>query len=61
MPFDFNDSDNNTPTPTFTLPLYPTNASSFTSTAFTMSKVVKKKHTTNARIKAIYMLNKKQP
>ena len=61
MLFDSNDSDDNTPALTFTLPLYSTDASSFTSTAFTMFKVVKKEHTTGARIRAIYMLNEKQP
>jgi hypothetical protein len=61
MPSDSDDSDDDTPAPTFTLPLRPTAVSSFTSTAFTMSKVVKKEHTTGARIRAIYMLNEKQP
>jgi hypothetical protein len=61
MPFDFNDSDDNTLALTFILPLRFTNAFSFTSTAFIISKVVKKEHTTDVRIKAIYMLNKKQP
>jgi hypothetical protein len=62
MPSDSDDSDNNnTSALTFTLPLGPTNASSFTSIIFTMFKVVKKEHTTGAIIKAIYMLNKKQP
>jgi hypothetical protein len=61
MPSDSDDSNDNTPALTFTLPLYLTNVSFFISTAFTMSKVVKKEHTTSARIKAIYMLNKKQP
>jgi hypothetical protein len=61
MPSDSDDSDDDTPALTFTLPLHPTDASSFTSTVFTMSKVVKKEHTTGARIRAIYMLNKKQP
>jgi hypothetical protein len=60
MPSDSDDSDDNTPALTFTLPLRSTNVSSFTSTVFTMSKVVKKEHTTGAKIKAIYMLNKKQ-
>jgi hypothetical protein len=59
MSFDSDDSDDNTPALTFTLPLRPTNVFSFTSIAFTMSKVVKKEHTTGARIRAIYMLNKK--
>jgi hypothetical protein len=61
MPSNSDDSNNNTPTSTFTLSLCPTNAFSFTFTAFIMSKVVKKKYTTGARIKTIYMLNKKQP
>jgi hypothetical protein len=60
IPSDSDDSDDNTPALTFTLPLHSTNASSFTSTVFTMFKVVKKKHTIGARIRAIYMLNKKQ-
>jgi hypothetical protein len=61
MPSDSDDSDDNTLALTFTLLLYPTNVSFFTFTAFTMSKVVKKEHTTGARIRAIYMLNEKQP
>jgi hypothetical protein len=60
MPFDSDDSDDNTPALTFTLPLRPTNVFSFIFITFTMSKVVKKEHTTDARIKAIYILNKKQ-
>jgi hypothetical protein len=61
MPSDSDDFDDDTPALTFTLLLRLTDASSFTSTTFTMSKVVKKEHTTGARIRAIYMLNKKQP
>jgi hypothetical protein len=61
MPSDSDDSDDNTSALTFTLSLYPTDASPFTSTAFTMFKVVKKEYITGVRIKAIYMLNKKQP
>jgi hypothetical protein len=56
---DSNDSDDNTSALTFTLPLCLTNASSFISITFIMSKVVKKEYITNVRIKAIYMLNKK--
>jgi hypothetical protein len=45
------------PAPTFTLPL----CSAVTSIAFTIVKPIKKEYTTGARIKAIYMLNEKQP
>jgi hypothetical protein len=57
MPFDSDDSDDNTPVLTFILPLCLTNVSSFTSTAFIMSKVVKKEYTARAKIKAfIYLI-----
>jgi hypothetical protein len=61
MPFNSDDSDDNTPVLTFTLLLCPTNVSSFISTVFTMFKVVKNEYITGARIRAIYILNKKQP
>jgi hypothetical protein len=61
MPSDSDDSDDNTPALTFTLSLYLTNVSFFISTTFIMFKVVKKEHITSARIKATYILNKKQP
>jgi hypothetical protein len=57
IPSDSDESDDDTPAPTFTLPL----RSAVTSTAFTIVKPIKKEHTTGARIKAIYMLNEKQP
>jgi hypothetical protein len=43
MSFDSNDSDDNTPALTFTLPLRSINVSSFTFIVFTMFKVIRKK------------------
>ena len=57
MSSDSDDSDDDSPALTFTLPL----RSATTSTDFVILKPVKKEHTTGARIKAIYMLNEKQP
>jgi hypothetical protein len=60
MPFNSDDSDDNTPALTFTLPLYLINVFFFTFIAFIISKVIKKEHITSTRIRAIYILNKKQ-
>jgi hypothetical protein len=53
IPSDLEDEDDDSIAPGFTLPLRPSLA---TSTAFTMPSIVRKEHSTGARIKAIYML-----
>jgi len=53
IPSDSEDEDDDSIAPSLTLPLRPLIA---TSTAFTIPDIIRKEHSTGARIKAIYML-----
>jgi hypothetical protein len=57
LPSDSEDEDDDSIAPSLTLPLRPSIA---TSTAFTMPDIVRKEHSTGARIKAIYMLEQRR-
>jgi hypothetical protein len=54
---DSEDKDDNSITPSLTLPLYPFIA---TSTAFTIPDIAHKEYSTSTRIKAIYMLEQRR-
>jgi hypothetical protein len=56
LPSDLEDEDDDSIAPGFTLPLRPL----ATSTAFTMPDIIRKEHSTGARIKAIYMLEQRR-
>ena len=57
IPSDSEDEDDDSIAPSLTLPLRPLIA---TSTAFTIPDIVRKEHSTSARIKAIYILEDKK-
>jgi hypothetical protein len=58
IPSDSEDEDDDSITPSFTLPL-PLRPPS-TSTAFTIPDIIRKEYSTSTRIKAIYMLEQKR-
>jgi hypothetical protein len=58
LPSDSEDEDDDSIAPSFTLPL-PLRPPS-TSIAFTIPDIIRKEHSTSARIKAIYMLEQKR-
>jgi len=57
IPSDSEDEDDDSIAPSLTLPLRPLIA---TSTAFIIPDIIRKEHSTGARIKAIYMLEQKR-
>jgi hypothetical protein len=58
LPSDSEDEDDDSAVLSLTLPLRPPPMA--TSTAFTLPNIVRKEHSTGARIKAIYMLEEKK-